>query len=110
MRVIVAIEVRICARECHAGRRPCGAGQPRTNLTINLTYECSDRIHKLHKADGAMHLWLFLLFLLFLRQFISRGHLLLPRKSWTADGLANARTAVAPAVLSLFSAVTAKGA
>jgi hypothetical protein len=50
------------------------------------------------------------LFLLFLRQFISRGHLLLRRKSWTADGLANARTAVASAVLSLFSAVTAKGA
>jgi hypothetical protein len=57
-----------------------------------------------------MYLSLFLLFLLFLRQFISRGHLRLRRKSWTADGLANARTAVASAVLSLFSAVTAKGA
>jgi len=66
------------------------------------------RIHELHKANGAMHLSLFSLFSLFLRQFISRGHLLLPRKSWTADGLANARTAAASAVLSLFSAVTRK--
>src|SRR6202022_4165223 len=65
------------------------------------------RIHKLHESlravlhDARHLLAVFAVFAADYQRSTSRS----PRKSWAADGLANSRTAAAPAVLSLFSAV-----
>src|SRR3984893_15991924 len=57
------------------------------------------RVHKLH--DARHLLAVFAVFAADYQRSTSRS----PQKSWAADGLANSRTAAAPAVLSLFSAV-----
>jgi hypothetical protein len=66
----------------------------------------------MQKTSGQCHInktrWLFLLFLLFLPENYQPATSRSPRKSWTADGSTNAKTAKHLAVLSLFLAVSVR--
>ena len=68
--------------------------------------------HKMQKTSGQCHInktrWLFLLSLLFFPKNYQPATSRSPRKSWTADGSTNAKTAKHLAVPSLFLAVSVR--